>query len=130
MTTARDMIGAALRLLGVLAAGEEPAAAEAADGLDALNRMLHGWKARGVDIGHADLALGDAPALADEFTEGATRLLALRLAPEYGRTLDPALVLSAGEAWAALQMAHGAAAELAAEGGLLNMPGEGWGRAR
>ena len=39
-TTARDLIRGSLRLLGVLASGEQPSAAEAFDGLQALNAFL------------------------------------------------------------------------------------------
>lgn len=41
--TAREMIASSLRLLGVLASGEVPTAAEANDALTALNQMLSAW---------------------------------------------------------------------------------------
>lgn len=41
--TARDVIATSLRLIGVLAPGENIAATEASDGLAALNRMLDSW---------------------------------------------------------------------------------------
>ena len=41
--TGREWVAASLRLLGVLAPGETPAAQEATDGLAALNRMLSSW---------------------------------------------------------------------------------------
>lgn len=40
MPTARDLIRGSLRLLGVLASGEQPSASEATDGLEALNAYL------------------------------------------------------------------------------------------
>ena len=40
MPTARDLVRGSLRLLGVLASGEQPSAAEAFDGLQALNAFL------------------------------------------------------------------------------------------
>ena len=43
MTTALDQITGALRLLGMLAEGEEPSAAAAQDGLLAMNQMLDSW---------------------------------------------------------------------------------------
>lgn len=118
MATARDVVVTALRLLGAVASGEEPTADEARDGLVALNHMLHAWKARGVDIGHADLALTDAVSLADEQLEGAAHLLALRLAPEYQRDLSPALVQAAAAAWAAIQMAYAAPTQSRFESGM------------
>jgi hypothetical protein len=45
MATARRIISRALRLIQVLAAGETPRAAEAADSLEALNDMLASWSA-------------------------------------------------------------------------------------
>lgn len=41
--TGRQLVAAALRQIGVLAAGETPEADEATDGLAAINRMLAGW---------------------------------------------------------------------------------------
>lgn len=123
MATARDTICMALRLIGALASGEDAAAAEAGDGLAAFNRMLHGWKARGVDLGHADLGLSDPLPLAPEFHEGAAQLLALRLAAEYERDLRPELVLAAADSWAAIRMAHATPGALTIDGGLLRMPG-------
>ena len=43
MTTALDQITGAMRLLGMLAEGEEPSAAAAQDGLLAMNQMLDSW---------------------------------------------------------------------------------------
>ncbi len=43
MTTALDQITGAMRLLGMLAEGEEPSAAAAQDGLVAMNQMLDSW---------------------------------------------------------------------------------------
>ena len=43
MTTALDQITGALRLLGLLAEGDEPSAAAAQDGLLAMNQMLDSW---------------------------------------------------------------------------------------
>lgn len=41
--TARDLISASLRTIGVLAAGETLGASEATDGLASLNRMIDSW---------------------------------------------------------------------------------------
>lgn len=45
MATARQIIGRALRLIQVTAAGETPRASEASDALEALNDMLASWSA-------------------------------------------------------------------------------------
>lgn len=127
-TTARDTIHGALRLIGAVPSGEVPTAQEAADGLAALNGMLHGWKNRGVDLSHVDLALSDAIVPAEEFHEGIKYLLAVRLAPEYERPPAPELMSIADNAWRAIEMAYGSPSDLTVEDGLLKMPGEYWGR--
>lgn len=43
MSTARDLISDAFRLIGAISSGETPTAAEARDGLRTLNRMLASW---------------------------------------------------------------------------------------
>lgn len=43
MATARDLIKGSMRLIGAIASGETPSAAELADGLSALNDMLKSW---------------------------------------------------------------------------------------
>ncbi len=48
--TGRDVITAALRLIGAYAPGESVEASEATDGLGALNRMLGGWSTEGLLI--------------------------------------------------------------------------------
>lgn len=44
MSTAQTLINRSLRLLGVIATGETPAAAETSDALVALNAMISGWR--------------------------------------------------------------------------------------
>lgn len=46
MATALDMLKRSMRLIGALGAGEDPTAAEGADGLSALNNMLDAWWAK------------------------------------------------------------------------------------
>lgn len=82
MTTTRDIIERAYRKLGVVAQDEPMTADQGAAGLDALNAMMHGWEAFGIDLNHVDLALGDTFSMAAKWHEGAVYQLASRLAPD------------------------------------------------
>lgn len=83
MSTARDIVEAAYRKLGVVATDEPMTAEQAQDGIDALNRMMHGWLLDGIDIGHVDLQLADTFSMLPQYEEGAIYLLAERLSPDY-----------------------------------------------
>lgn len=48
--TVQDLINAALRRIGALAAGETPSAEESADGFAALNRMVDAWQAERLTV--------------------------------------------------------------------------------
>ena len=88
MATALDIISRSLRLIGAVAEGEVPSAAQAADGLVALQAMLGDWETRGVRLGAAvDATYGTATTIAVPVTHlNALALnLAVLLAPEYGR---------------------------------------------
>lgn len=50
MATAADIIKRALRLIGALATGETPSAAEQADGLVSLNSMLDAWRNESLSV--------------------------------------------------------------------------------
>ncbi len=88
MTTANEICAAALRMIGVSPIGQEPDAADAALALDALNNLLHGFKARGADLSHTTLAATDTFALAAEYEGAVIDLLADRIAPNY-QTVHP-----------------------------------------
>ncbi len=50
MSTARDLIKGSMRLIGAIATGETPSAAEQADGLYRLNNILDSWSAENLNI--------------------------------------------------------------------------------
>jgi hypothetical protein len=83
MTTARDLVEAAYRKLGVVASDEPMTADQADNGINTLNRMMHGWLLDGIDIGHIDLQLADVFSMEPQFEEGCIYLLAERLSPDY-----------------------------------------------
>lgn len=101
--TARDTITRALVMLGISLAGRAPTNVEASDGLNALNGMMHAWKADGVDVGHIDLALSDNLALAPEHHQAVTALLAVRLSSDYEVPIPQGVGILAANGWSGLQ---------------------------
>ncbi len=105
--TARDTITDALEDLGVIPAGVAPTSVQAIRGLRRLNRMMHGWKGQGVDIGHVTMEdLSDEIALAPEHHDAVTALLAVFLAPTYLVSVTPELAGVASAGWSGLQAAY------------------------
>lgn len=83
MATAREIVNAAYRKLGILSIGREMTAAQASMGISEMNRMMHGWRLLGADTGHTDLALDDTFPLEPEFEEGTVYQLAQRLGSNF-----------------------------------------------
>lgn len=125
MTTARDSIYSAFRILRITPDGENPTSSETDDGLAVLNKMMHGWKGRGADIGHNDLALSDDHIMPPEYHEAIEYLLAARLASEYGRPITGAVATVANKGWNAIWAAYAEPAELTFEAGMPGLSGEG-----
>lgn len=104
MATSRQIITAALREIGVLASGETMAAADAADAIETLNRMLASWEQRGVLIGAKfPLALDDTVPIAAREEYVAVLKLAEMLAPSYGATVPPAVAQIAERGFRGMQ---------------------------
>lgn len=88
-----DLIGDALRLIGVLAETETASAEQGALGLRVVAEMLADWEADGVDLGYVPAAaLADAVAADDTEISAIKYNLAHMLAGYYGRP-TPAWVL-------------------------------------
>lgn len=85
MSTVLEIVTRAFRKLDVSGVGDVLQADEIAEGVDALNGMMHAWKLRSVDLEHTDLAAEDDFSLGPEFEEGTIYLLAERLSPNYSR---------------------------------------------
>lgn len=104
-TTPRTQITRALRMLGA-DPDEVPSSTAMANGLEAWNGMLHGWKGKGVDIGHSDMAVDDdiSVELDPQFNEGSAALLAITLSAENANLQPtPAIAIIAQRGWEALQ---------------------------
>lgn len=106
VTSTLDIIQAAMRRANLLQKGETAPAEDAEEALLTLNMMMHGWKSRGADIGHSNLALNDAFSMGAEFHEGAVYLLASRLATEVGVAQPTADGFDVAEWWDAIQAAY------------------------
>ena len=89
MTTARDVIKSALRRLEILAYDEEPDATMADNALTELNNMMFGWEARGVDVEHTAMAIGDSITLDAKWHQALGYLLAEHIGSEWGAALKP-----------------------------------------
>jgi hypothetical protein len=114
MSTSAEIVTRALKRLGLVEPGESPAAADAEDGLAALNAMIAGWEADGINVSP------DVP-LPAKHEEGVTALLAVRLAPDYNRTPSP-LVFADAEKGMERLYADYISAPIAAFDSALHMP--------
>jgi hypothetical protein len=125
MATAHDTITAALRMIGALAAGETADADTANDALLRLNRMLAGWELLGIRMSIATLALADTINLPDGQLEAIEANLAVKLAPEWGKEISPALALAAREGRKGLSAAYMVVPTLRADAAYTQrMPGD------
>lgn len=117
MSSSNDIVKRALKRLGVLAPGEDMDAADGADGNAALNAMIASWQNDGVDVS------SDVP-LPSRHEEGIVALLAVRLAPDYGK-VPPAQVLSDAEkGWDSLLAEYIRPPDAQFDTALLNMPSQ------
>ncbi|MGB0854387.1 MAG: packaged DNA stabilization gp4 family protein [Pikeienuella sp.] len=83
MTTVSEIVTAAYRKLNIASEDEDLAGETLSRGVEEFNRMIHGWKLRGVDTGHTTQVAGDTFPLASEYEEGAVYVLASRISPAY-----------------------------------------------
>lgn len=95
MTTSRELIYASLRKLQITSAGEVPEAADFVDSLQAFNLLMHGIKLEGINLDWRTLGADDPVPLPDEHILAIIYLLAVHLAPDFGREVDPAVATNA-----------------------------------
>lgn len=105
MTTAYQLVTGALRLATVVAAGEQPTAEDMADGIEALNQMAAALKIDGIDLQWVNVDSNTELTVDDAYIKALKHLLAVDLAPEYGLTIAPAVIVQAEGGYRALQMA-------------------------
>lgn len=117
MSSSAQIVTRALKRLKIVEPQESPSADEAADGLAALNAMIAGWQADGVNIS------SDVP-LPAKHEEGVVALLALRLAPDYGATPGASVLLDAKRGWSRLQADYLSAPMARFDRALTRMPSQ------
>lgn len=83
MTTTLDIINGAFRKLAIKADDEALTADQLAEGLFALNNMMHSWPIYGITYTHADIGVDDAFPMAAKFNEAVIYLLARKISPDY-----------------------------------------------
>lgn len=118
MATALDIVTRAFRKVRVGGVGETLEAEYAAEGIDALNDMLHEWKLRGVDLMHADIELPDTFTLPPEYHSGVVYMLAERLRPDFARPRE----FDADDFFRAIQAAYMVIDEVEFSRGLTSLP--------
>jgi len=100
VTTARQVIRLAYKQLLVTGVSEDPTAEDAADSLELLNMMLHGWRSDGVDLLWSSIGLNDALAfwVPPKGADGSTVDVATFKGDWNAATNSPALSSSIGTA--------------------------------
>lgn len=92
--------------------------------LTALNDMMFGWVADGVDVSHSAYALDGTFALNSEYEAGTKAMLAMRISSEFGMPISPPVIMSAANGWERLQSAYIAAPEATFDDALRYMPSQ------
>lgn len=103
MATGQEIIDRALLLIGAKVKGQASAADDVADALIALNTMLRRWEAKGIGMGWTELSGASLNiSIPTEAEEAVAYNLAIRLAPEYGRSVSQEVATIADDGYRAL----------------------------
>lgn len=92
------------------------------EAVTALNDMLAGWAAVGVDVAHTAFAIGDDFPLADSLASAVKAMLAVRIAAGLGQEISAQLAASAASGWTAIQAAYIDVPDAQFDSALLKMP--------
>lgn len=97
MSTVSDIVRRAMKLATVLDDEETPEASELSDGVDSLNDLLSSWMDEGISICNGGLVASDTFPVDGKEARAVKFNLAVEIAPEYGKVLDPLVVNTASE---------------------------------
>ncbi|HEY9250586.1 MAG TPA: packaged DNA stabilization gp4 family protein [Rariglobus sp.] len=104
MSKVGEVVKDALLLLRVVDADEAPEARDSEDAIRTLNLMMTSLEAEGVSVGWTNVSNPDDDMPSPpENEQGITYLLATRLRPKYGVTIDPDVLQGAAEGLAAIR---------------------------
>src|SRR5262245_23755918 len=126
MSTGRDIVQGALKLLGVLGAGEVAASPDAEEALDELNKMALAWDAKNIHTGWTTIALDDPFPLEERHRPGVEAMLAEHLQGSYGNPMTQMAMRRAQEGYALLFADYHRPEALTSDPGLLGYTPGGW----
>lgn len=106
MATANDIIRRAMRVARVLAVGQNPSAADTQDCLTIFNQMLYAWAHHGINLNLPTLTSSDTVDVPDDVLMGLSYNLAMLIAPEYERPIDPVVAAIAMNEFNRLQRTY------------------------
>lgn len=93
MTTVAKLVGRSLRLIQVIDPKQPVKPADMTTAIEALNAMMRRWEANTLALGWAPVASpSDELPIPEEAEEAVAYNLAVRLAPEYGVDITPAVI--------------------------------------
>lgn len=106
MATARDVVTASMRELGIIDGIEEAAAEDAAHALAVFNQMIAAWELDGIALGLGTVTLNTTLALPDSHIEALRANLAARLAAPFSRNPSQLTLEQASRGYRSLQGAY------------------------
>jgi len=124
MTLAKDIVTEAIRELGILDSTEEPSSEDTRDTLRILNRMMNGWAAQGVDIGHVDMGPNDEFMLNTEYEHAAVMMLAKEAAGIFNEPVTASLLQAHADSWGVIQAGYIEAPRTEFDRTLLRLPSQ------
>ena len=96
--TLADLVTRALRLAGVVGNNRAASSEEMNEGISTLNEMIASWALDGMDLGLAEMVLGEDVLVDDAYIKGLRYNLAVELANEHGIAAElPAYVVQSAE---------------------------------
>lgn len=125
MATMQDIVRGAAKRLGMVRGREDLDASDGADLNEALNDMMKGWEARGVNVlWSSELALTATFPLDAKHEEGVKAMLAVRFSEDIGRPVGQILFRDARDAWNALYADYALPDKMRVDRALAVMPSQ------